>query len=256
MAHTLKGLSHQHMQVDLLLPLILRGVGNLQPVRQNKRRVMTFPLLLILGQKIAETSWTPLQKQVIWAASTTAFFASARMGELLAKGEFSHSESDLIWKDVKESSTTSVLIRIKQPKSGSAFEFVDLFSFTGFQCCPVAALRSLKQKQLDAHMDHEDLPVFRFSSGRNLTMPKMNKALKFLFSDLCKDEMDVISCHSFRAGIPSTLSLFPELATDDMIKGWGRWKSDSHMRYTRLKLEQKNKIFDSISKALKATVSD
>jgi hypothetical protein len=59
-----------------------------------------------------------------------------------------------------------------------------------------------------------------------------------------------VSCHSFRAGIPSTLSLFPDLASSDMIKGWGRWESDCYTRYTRLQLPQRERIFGYIADAL------
>jgi hypothetical protein len=257
--HTLKNLHSSHITDDLLIPLLLRGVSHVNAVsnpHNNTRRVVTFPLLLQLGHRIANTTWSPLTKQVVWSASTTGFFASTRMGEILAKGEHTHApDSDLTWTDVRESSSTSLLIRIKQPKSGENCEFVDLFPFPGFQCCPVAALRALKKKQILAGSFDESLPVFRFDTGKNLTQSQLNRTLQDLLSDLCTPGQNTISCHSFRAGIPSTLSLFPHLATDDMIKGWGRWQSDCYQRYTRLKLPQKKEIFDSISVALQSSLN-
>jgi hypothetical protein len=50
------------------------------------------------------------------------------------------------------------------------------------------------------------------------------------------------------------LKLIPDLATSDMIKGWGRWESDCYSRYTRLKLPQKESIFGQISGALQSTL--
>jgi len=179
------------------------------------------------------------------------------MGEVLAKGEFTHApDSDLTWQDVRESSDTSLLLRIKQPKSGEICEFVDLFPFPGFQCCPVAALRALKKKQIMAGIFENDMPVFRFATKKNLTQGQFNKTLASLLADFCANGENSISCHSFRAGIPSTLSLFPHLASDDMIKGWGRWQSDCYQKYTRLKLPQKKEIFNSISVALKSTLQE
>jgi hypothetical protein len=64
---------------------------------------------------------------------------------------------------------------------------------------------------------------------------------------------NAITCHSFRAGIPRCLSSFPDLATNDDIKGWGRWQSDCYERYTRMKLPQCMKIFSKISFALQAS---
>ena len=69
------------------------------------------------------------------------------------------------------------------------------------------------------------------------------------------DEENTISCHSFRAGIPSVLSLFPDLVSDDEIKGWGRWRSDSYQRYCRMQLGQKRTIFDKIAVVLNKSLA-
>jgi len=219
---------------------------------KNTRRVVTFPLLTNIGTRIAHTDWDPLTKQVVWAAATTAFFGSLRLGEILASSESGHSlKSDLTWNDVKASSEFSILVRIKQPKSGERAEFVDLFQFEGYSCCPVMALKNLRQKQIDAGVYDPNLPVFRFGDSKNLTMSQFNNILRSLPEDICVDGESSITCHSFRAGIPSTISLFPDLATSDLIKGWGRWASDCYLRYTRLKLHQKTNIFSKISTALR-----
>jgi len=44
--------------------------------------------------------------------------------------------------------------------------------------------------------------------------------------------------------------MFPELITNDMIKGWGRWQTDCYQLYTRLSLFEKEKIFGRIKVAL------
>ncbi len=80
-----------------------------------------------------------------------------------------------------------------------------------------------------------------------------HRVLDDLLSDICVKGQNSITCHSFRAGIPSCLSMFPELASCDDIKGWGRWQSDCYEKYTRLKLPQRQKIFGKISAALEAS---
>ena len=253
--HVLRGMPFADAMGDELVTLLLKGVARSgSEKRSSTRRVLTFPLLLLLGERIAETSWSPLNKQVVWTAATTAFFTSCRMGELLARHESETAGEDLTWNNIKETSDDSLLLRLKWPKSGSRDEFVDLFVFPGYNCCPVSAIKALRRKQLAAGMSRTDVPVFRFASGRNLTMGKMNRTLASLLSDLCQPGVNTISCHSFRAGIPTTLSLFPELASSDMIKGWGRWSSDCFEKYTRLKLSQKKKIFGSITEALKSSL--
>jgi hypothetical protein len=216
---------------------------------------MTLPLLITLGRRIAGTTWPALDKQVVWAAATTAFFGTTRMGEILATTETSFSpSSDLIWSDVKCSSPNSILIHLKQPKSGiPGGEMVDLFEFPGFDCCPVAALKNLRAKQLQAGISDENLPVFRFESGKNLTCALFNRIMASLLPDFCIPGRDTVTCHSFRAGIPSTLAMFPDLISSDQIKGWGRWQSDCYQLYTRLSLLEKEQIFEKIKKALMST---
>jgi hypothetical protein len=73
-----------------------------------------------------------------------------------------------------------------------------------------------------------------------------------VISDLLKpldvlNETDVITGHSFRFGIPSTLAALrdPELSSDVSI--WGRWTSSAYQSYVKLVTDQKRKIFERIS---------
>jgi hypothetical protein len=186
-----------------------------------------------------------LAKEVVWAAATTSFYASTRLGEILASEDKAFSpSSDLTWNDVLLTHSNSFLIRIKQPKSGEKEgEYVDLFSFSGYGCCPVKALKKQKELQKQAGVYDPSQPVFRFASGAYLTPTRLNKTLSSLLSNLCAPGVNTISCHSFRAGIPSILSLFPDLVSSDMIKGWGRWHSECYIRYTRLQLRKGRTFF-------------
>jgi hypothetical protein len=111
-------------------------------------------------------------KHVVWTACTVAFFSSARLGELLASAMYKHDPTaDLLWSDVNFPTPDSVLIMLKCAKKSGEIpgEFLDLFPFLGFDCCPVASLRKLLQLQQDAGTYSPDLPCFRFASGKNLT---------------------------------------------------------------------------------------
>jgi hypothetical protein len=146
-AHHIKG----HLTGDAILSVLLKGLTHkgLTLAKSPTRRVMTFPLLLILGHKIANSSWNLLSKQVIWAASLTAFFGSTRLEEVLASEEKAFSpSSDLTWADIQITHRNSFLLRIKQPKSGEKEgEYVDIFPFPGYNCCPVKALKKLELLQ-------------------------------------------------------------------------------------------------------------
>ena len=42
----------------------------------------------------------------------------------------------------------------------------------------------------------------------------------------------------------------PEMASDSQIMGWGRWCSPAYQAYTRLKLDQKESLFEKIASVL------
>ena len=127
----------------------LRGVENLflaQGLKTNSRKVMTLPVLKILGHEISKKDWSSDSKCVIWSCMCVAFFGSFRIGELLpSKDNVFNPLENLLWRDVKFLNDNSVQIRNKVPKNRTpGGETVDLFPFQG-SCCPVAALRNLKK---------------------------------------------------------------------------------------------------------------
>jgi len=232
----------------------MRGAANrafLQPPVSNTRRVVTLPLLTLIGHRIAATSWSPVSKQVVWAACTLAFFTASRLGELLASTTHSFDPTaDLLWEDVKFLPNESLLVRLKCAKSADIQgEFLDVFPFPGYDCFPIATMLYLKKLHMEAGLFDLKKPVFRFAA-KNLTTSHFNNILASLLPDFCRPGQDTITCHSFRPGIPSTLALFPDLANTDDIQGWGRWHSDCFNRYTRLRHDQKRAIFDKIKTAL------
>jgi hypothetical protein len=116
-----------------------------------------------------------------------------------------------------------LLLHLKNPKSGiPGGEKVDLFEFPGYDCCPVQALKNLRAKQIEAGNTEENLAVFRFSSGKNLTCSIMNRTLAALLPDFHRPGQDTITCHSFRAGIPSVLAMFLDLVISDQNQGMGQ----------------------------------
>ena len=80
-----------------------------------------------------------------------------------------------------------------------------------------------------------------------MTTEAFNKALRLLLADVVDYSKDSITCHSFRAGLPSLISQYPELMSVEDIKSWGRWSGESYSKYTRLGDVQKKKLFDMIS---------
>ena len=83
------------LKTDPLLGLILSGATHVPWVlpRPSTRRVVTFPLHLTIGHRIAGSGWDTISRQTVWAACTTAFFSSARLGELLSYPAHAHDPS-------------------------------------------------------------------------------------------------------------------------------------------------------------------
>lgn len=245
---------------DPAVTTILKGAANLDMAaevpRSNKRRAMTMPLLKHMGHRLAISGWDEVTKQSIWTAGLVAFFGTARMGELLASEEdWVDPTSTLTWKNIKyREEDDSFLIQIKLPKTGMPEgEYIDIFKFRGQGCCPVAALKKQQELQKAMGKGRQEDPVFIYPSGRFLTKDSYNKALRTLLEDVVDYSKDSVTCHSFRAGIPSLVNQFPELVSTEEIKGWGRWSSEAYSKYTRLKTEQKSKIFSKIAVVLKNT---
>ena len=254
--HGLRSLSTENFDSPILSTLI-RGGENLEIYEiaaKGTRKVMTLPLLKIIGHEIASSDWSPFSKQIFWTACTTAFFGSFRLGELLpSTSKNSHPEDTLLWKDVKFISKDHVLIHVKVSKTRSKQgDFVDIFSFPGHGVCPVKSLLSLKKQAVNVG---PDCPVFCFDTGINLTLCNLNKTLRELLQSQLGDDSRLFSGHSFRAAIPAVLAKYPEVSNSDEIMGWGRWKSSAYLTYTRLKADQRKKIFGKITAMLNSSSS-
>ena len=93
-----------------------------------------------------------------------------------------------------------------------------------------------------------------FKNGSLLTKNIFNEKVRNLLKGPLGEAGKNFSGHSFRAGIPSALAKYPELVSDNHIMGWGRWGSAAYISYTRLKNDQKRKIFGKISVVLNNSV--
>ena len=235
---------------DSVTKLLIKGAENLsfyKELSSNQRKVMTLPLLNILGHQIANSGWKSDSQQVFWTAVVVAFFGSFRFGEILCPSENSfNSKECLLWEDISFTND-SVTIHIKIPKSRNLkSEFIDLFKINGKSYCPVSALTKLKRDQNPSLKS----PVFKFCSGSLLTSQSLNSSLRELLLPVIGASATHISGHSFRAALPSALANRPDLASDEDIKNWGRWSGASFRLYTILKPQQKRIIFSKIISSL------
>ena len=241
---------------NFICKTILRGAENMEIYKSSKSRlrlVMTLDTLKILGHEIAKTNWDTMNKQVVWAASCLAFFGSCRIGEILSPViDNFDPKTTLLWGDMKNVNN-GWIIHIKSPKSRiEGGEYLDIFDFKGHQCCPVKAIQQLQK--MSQYSNSKENPVFMFKNGSLLTKNIFNEKVRNLLKGPLGEAGKNFSGHSFRAGIPSALAKYPELVSDNHIMGWGRWGSAAYISYTRLKNDQKRKIFGKISVVLNNSV--
>ena len=89
-----------------VLSLTLTGIKNFQmannPGTSLQRRVITFPVLRLLGHEIFSSDLVKHDKLLIWSVSTLAFFTCCRLGEIIfqTKKNFDKT-SNFIWKRLK-----------------------------------------------------------------------------------------------------------------------------------------------------------
>jgi hypothetical protein len=255
MLHKLKGFDDYKL-ADGAADSILRGASNALMANPEppamKRRAMTLPMLKLLGHQLAGSGWLQNTQQTVWAACLVGFFSSARMGELLAPTETGlDPTATLTWDCVRFCSDGSILIHIRLPKmSTKEGDFLDLFPFPDPSCCPVAALTEMYWQQREVGLGRKSDAVFTFISGKQLTMEGLNTALRAMLEPLFDFSEGSISCHSFRAALPSALAARPDVMLGEDIKNWGRWSSDAYQSYTRLKHDQKKILYEKIVNAL------
>jgi len=191
MLHKLKGFCNIDLQDDIV-NMMLKGADNLilsaQCQPHNNRRAMTMPLLRHFGHKLSTSNWDPITRQCFWTAGLVAFFGTVRMGELLSPTESqADPTSTLTWEDIyHRKEDDSFLIHLKIPKTApKQGEFVDLFKFKKFGCCPVAALKNHKKKQMELGKARPKDPVFSLPGGQLMTTNSFNAGLKVLMADIC-----------------------------------------------------------------------
>jgi hypothetical protein len=252
LAHELKNLQCENFSSDRIIKLLYSGAKNVKDKAvtiSDTRRAMNLSTLLLIGHRIAGTTWGRLSKQVVWATCTLAFFTSVRMGEILASHENSCDlQSTFTWKNVVFTESKEILIRLPYTKT-TKFKgsYIDVFSFPQYPCCPVSALITLKNLSIAEGIYDLNGPVFTFASGKFLTTRKLNSVLRDLLCDIYKPEVSCITSHSFRAAIPSAIGAYPDKMLVSDVKDWGNWEGDSYKVYMRLRKSQRKQLFRKVS---------
>ena len=230
------------------LKTLMKGFENGEKISRKakvKRETIDFETLKKIKIKIFEVNKPKNWKKCFWAACSTAFFGCFRMGELLPKLENQTDKTfDLLWGDIKLSKKHAEITLKSQKNQVLKPQILHIFKLKDKNSCPISALRALKKHSKKNGFFSSSKPVFMVSKKQNLTQRKVNEFLKKTFKE------NKFSGHSFRAGVPSSLADFPNIANDWHVMGWGRWRSNIFLKYQNRTKKQSKWVFKKIEKCL------
>ena len=232
--------------------LLVRGIQRSEKqVAFKPTDPLTFKILIAIKEILKKKNWKPQGKKVVWACICVGYFGSFRASELLTKTAHAFDPSSTCsWADIIFKTKSKMSIRVKNPKTmAGKSEMIDLFAFPDKHFCPIRAMKKLKKSAKKAGFFQQNLPIFRFESGKCLTISNLSDIVKKLLKK-SKFKNLKISAKSLRSGIPSDLENYPDLFNDLHIKIWGRWKSNAYQRYMKDDQYQREWIFQNICKVL------
>ena len=245
-AHCLAGENCDNFMKDRCIQLLLKGAENVAMLKNpytKNRLAMNIHLLKVFGHKIDSANWDDLSKQIIWTAGTISFYTSCRMGEIVCGSKDGFDpKTTVTWENVIFLDEGEAIVQIPYTKTtGLKGSILNVFP-TKNSTCPFEALKTLKTMSENYGMFGKKKPIFEFKTGIFLTVEKMNKIIGSLLRQFT-DEKNTLSCHSFRAAIPSAIASHPNKVTVAEVKEWGNWHSDSYKKYTRQERDKDREIF-------------
>jgi hypothetical protein len=255
--HFLTGFGKPEFLHDSWIKAILKGAENAKFYEAkgfSKRKPVTFDILALIGHQIMSSSWAEHHKSLFWSLSLLLFWGSFRAGELLPTNWATFDpKTDLTWDDIIFRSDNSLVIRIKSPKTANfPGQFVDIFPCTQNPAyCPVFHLKRFRKFAESCNFLHNETAVFRTIDGDIVFTSQFIQLISDLLEPLnVLGPNDSITGHSFRFGIPSTLTLINDPELDSDVQIWGRWTSEAFRSYMKLVTDQKRRIFNKISNYL------
>jgi len=245
-AHHLAGKNCENFMKDRCVQLLLKGAENVRLLENpscNTRLAMNIHLLKLFSHNISSTHWDTLSKQVIWTAGAISFYTSCRMGEIVSVNKkYFDPKTTVTWDNVIFLDEKEAIIHVPYSKSTGLKGIVLNVFPTNCITCPYAALRTLETISKETGVYERKDPIFKFKSGNFLTVQTMNNVIENLLSQFT-DEKNTLSCHSFRAAIPSAIAAHPNKVTVAEVKEWGQWHSDSYKKYTRQERDKNREMF-------------
>ena len=238
-----------------LVMAAIKGKANME-VQKPFRQLMTVQLMITLKQKLAAAKgpqWSRHNKRLFWLLAVSLFWSSCRGGEMAMETETEFDpNNNLLWEDVRmEADGQSVTLTLKAPKEVKGMKVVQVeLTQVGGDLCPLEAWR--KFRGVNKLGESPGMPVFRWESGRNLTLSRMNGLMKGFLEGVVDYQQGNLGIHCFRNAIPT---LMKQLGyNDEAIKAQGRWSSEAFQRYTKMsravRREEQRKLAGAIRRVV------
>ena len=207
------------------------------------RRIAVTPRMLVsFWKKLLEmkAKWTRHDRRALWAVICFMWSGSFRSAEILCPSSSGFVEEEsFCWNKLGDMKNTLEgsevrwyavhLVRPKEARAGKGAVKVELFDVDSIWN-PVTAMD--KYRRDNVHGEVAGLPVFRWSSGANITRRELNSFIKDCSISLEGYPVGAsLSSHSFRAGIVSLMGAMG--CEESLIKSVGRWSGDSWIRYAK-----------------------
>ena len=220
---------------------LMKGLENSSD--PGARRIAVTPrMLLAFRRKIKslKKSWSRHDRRAMWALIAFLWCGSFRSAELLAPTASGFLEEETFtWGRLGDNKAKlegvktrwySVLLRKpKEFRAGKEGVKIELFDVPA-AWNPVQAMDKFREDNVLG--EEPGLPVFRWSSGQNITRNFLNGWIKS-----CGISMDgypgnsTLSSHCFRAGIVTMMGAMG--CEENLIKSVGRWAGNSWLRYAK-----------------------
>ena len=210
-----------------LLSLVLKGIKRCKSDTARPARLpITIGILRALKTALSLSEFKNIDKLMLWAAFTTAFFGFLRSSEFCAASQKEFSpQHTLLQSDVKVQPDV-ICLNIKASKTDTFHKGVTIrLAKSGSSICPYNALTRFLH-----YSSGSDSPLFSFCDGSFLTRHTLTKVLNSLLRGTSYGTSH-FSSHCFRIGAASTAAA--NGIPDWLVKVLGRWSSNCYQTYIR-----------------------
>jgi len=203
---------------DELLHLLCTGIKRSQGVSPNTRLPITIDVLQTLKSQLSlNLSFSPLEKRLLWAAFTLAFYGFLRASEF--------ASPNFTWRHIQLAGDHYTIL-IEQSKTDPFRQgHIITIHASGTSTCPVRALQLYISAILPLQ---DDTPVFQGGRFSPLDRQHLTDTIRHLLLETSYSHYQY-SSHSFRSGAATTAAAAG--IPDWLIKKLGRWSSNAYQLY-------------------------